>query len=438
VQRFGGKRDKRGKHQFQPVDGLNGGKDGFGCCGFVGLDFEPGRVHVQVFVDLGGQAHHFRERVAQLHTLHLLTNARKARPDCRQQREVAFAQFTRLRNDALPMFVSERQNAVHQVAPGGNQFVVVALEKLFPVPVGIPAFGHGGCQIVAQRVRVVVLEEIQSPNRPVLAAADFASFQVHKLIRRHIIGQHQRLRVLCAVSLVNAVAESDEFCGPDDRVEGYIVLADVIKSFRVGVDPPIPPGCFVPRQPRPFNRSRKVANHRLEPHIQAFALPAFQRHWDPPIQVPGDGSALQAVGQDLPQRLADNIRPPVGFARFEESDNFRFQAGKVQVEMLGFFQYRRRAVHLGARILQQFRLQHMTAFFALVRTRVWITADVAGAFHVAIRQKALLGRGIPLLLTGGIQKSVFLQRGKSQLRNLKVVLGMCAGKQVVSQTKFLE
>jgi len=438
VQGLAGVRQEWSTHHFNPLDRLDRGVERFCSLFPIGLDLKPRRMHIQVLVDLASQRHHFCQSCLQLHLFQFCCHAVEARPDHLQQCFIALPQFARVGDLAVKILIGKRQHPVYQVAPGGNQFVVVALEKLFPVPVGIPAFGHGGCQIVAQRVRVVVLEEIQSPNRPVLAAADFASFQVHKLIRRHIIGQHQRLRVLCAVSLVNAVAESDEFCGPDDRVEGYIVLADVIKSFRVRVDPPIPPGCFVPRQPRPFNRSRKVANHRLEPHIQAFALPAFQRHWDPPIQVPGDGSALQAVGQDLPQRLADNIRPPVGFARFEESDNFRFQAGKVQVEMLGFFQYRRRAVHLGARILQQFRLQHMTAFFALVRTRVWITADVAGAFHVAIRQKALLGRGIPLLLTGGIQKSVFLQRGKSQLRNLKVVLGMCAGKQVVSQTKFLE
>ena len=69
--------------------------------------------------------------------------------------------------------------------------------------------------------------------------------------------------------------------------------------------------------------------------------------------------------------------------------------------MLGLAQFGRRAVDLGARIDQLGRVEQVAALVALVAARIGVAADIAGAFHVAVRQEAVLGRRKPLHLAVG-------------------------------------
>ncbi len=61
------------------------------------------------------------------------------------------------------------------------------------------------------------------------------------------------------------------------------------------------------------------------------------------------------------------------------------------------------------------------------------SADVAGAFDVAIWQETLLGGGIPLFLGFCVEITLFLQGAEHGLRHLEMVLGVCAGEQVVAE-----
>ena len=116
-------------------------------------------------------------------------------------------------------------------------------------------------------------------------------------------------------------------------------------------------------------------------------------HRDAPIQVAGDGAPVQAIGQDLSQRLAQHVRAPVAFALAQKFDDRRLQLAQVQVEMLGLAQLGRGAVDLGARVDQLGGVQQVAAVIALVAAGVGVAADVAGAFHVAVGQEAPLGWG---------------------------------------------
>ena len=52
------------------------------------------------------------------------------------------------------------------------------------------------------------------------------------------------------------------------------------------------PGIRLPGDLRPFDGGGKIADDRLEPDVQALALPAFHRDGNAPIQVARDGARL--------------------------------------------------------------------------------------------------------------------------------------------------
>ncbi len=66
--------------------------------------------------------------------------------------------------------------------------------------------------------------------------------------------------------------------------------------------------------------------------------------------------------------------------------------------MLGLAQLQR-AAFLGTRVDQLLRLEYVAAVVALVGAGAFEAADVAGPFHVAVRQEAPGGGGVPLLAT---------------------------------------
>ena len=99
--------------------------------------------------------------------------------------------------------------------------------------------------------------------------------------------------------------------------------------------------------------------------------------------------------------------------------------------MLGVAQLGLRAVHLGARVEQLLRLEHVAAVVALVGAGAIEAADVAGALDVAVGQEAFGGGRVPLRAGLGVQEAVLLQRQEHGLRHLEVVLGVGGGEQVV-------
>ncbi len=288
------------------------------------------------------------------------------------------------------MFVGKGKHTVSQVAPGGDQFVIVAVIELVPVPIRIARFRHDHGQVVAQRIRVVTGEEIQAPNRPIAAAGDLLSFQVEEFIGRYVVGQHERRLFFTAKFLVKCAVRSQQFRRPDDGVEGNVVLANKVQHLGILILPPGAPGIRITLDLAPFNGRGQVADDGFEPHVQAFLVPAFHRNRDTPFQVAGDGTPAQAFGLDLAQRLAQYIRAPIGFARFEESLDFRLQFAQVQEIMFRFTQFGNRTVDARTGVDQFGGVQQVAALVALVAARIVVAADIAGAFHVAVRQKAAL------------------------------------------------
>ena len=60
-------------------------------------------------------------------------------------------------NEAL---VGEAQHPVDQIAPGGDQFVIVAPDELAPGEVGVLVLGSRHRDVVAERVHVIAREEV--------------------------------------------------------------------------------------------------------------------------------------------------------------------------------------------------------------------------------------------------------------------------------------
>jgi len=81
--------------------------------------------------------------------------------------------------------------------------------------------------------------------------------------------------------------------------------------------------------------------------------------------------------------------------------------------MLGFLQNWGAAIDFRAWVNEQLRFQDISTFFALIRARIRISTDIAGAFHVTVRQKALLRGRVPLLFRGSIKVTVVFEGRKS-------------------------
>ncbi len=101
-------------------------------------------------------------------------------------------------------------------------------------------------------------------------------------------------------------------------------------------------------------------------------------------------------------------------------------------------QLRRRAIDFRARVEQLFRLEHVVAIVALVRTGTLKPADITGAFHVAVGQEAPGGRGIPLRAGFSVKEAVLEQGQEHGLRHLEVVGCVSGGEQIIADAGLLE
>ena len=183
---------------------------------------------------------------------------------------------------------------------------------------------------------------------------------------------------------------------------------------------------------------RKVADHRLEPDVDALAVPAFHGHGDAPIQIACDGTRLEALGFDFSERFANHGFAPVVLALPQKLGYLRFEVGEIEEEVLGISQLGGRAVHFGSRVEQLFRFEHCAALVTLIRAGAVKAAQIAGAFHIAVGQEAVGRRRVPLRAGLFIEMTVFFQGEENGLRNLEVVLGVGGGEQVVGNPRLLE
>ena len=325
---------ERREENFQPVYRLDGRKKGLLRLSPVSFNLEPGCVNIQIFIDIGGQAHHIGQGSFELDPLHPAGYLLKTSSNACQERLICLPQRAWLRDDTIPIFVGEGQHTIDQVAPGRHQLIIVALEKLFPIPIRIFVFGHGSSEIVAQCIGVVPFQRVQPPDRPMMRTANLAAFQIHEFIRWHVIWKHQRLWVGCPQPAVKPIADAKQFGRPGYRMKGDVVFTNKVKRLGLRIDPPIPPEVIIAyAQLGPFNRRRKIANDRFKPNIQTLAFPAFKRHRNAPIQVAGDRCGLEADRLNLAQRLAQHVGAPITFPIAQEALNWAFKRREIEVVM---------------------------------------------------------------------------------------------------------
>lgn len=438
VEFLAGEGQERREEGFEGVDGAEGGVDRFGRLGFVGFDGAPGRGHVEVFVHLGGEAEGFLQGRAEFDRVDQVADGLETRVNGGEQFFIAGAQGAGFGDVAFPMFVAKRQDTVRQVAPGSDQFVIVTGDELFPVPVGIPVFGHVDGQVVAQGIGVIPREGIETVHDPVATAGNFAPFQVHKLVRGDIVGQGQRLVAFACEHFEKLCARAEQLGGPPCGVKEDVVFADEVKGFGVGIRPPIFPRVRLTGDLCPLDGGGQVADHRLEPDVKAFARPPFDGHGDAPIEVAGDRARFQPFGFDLAERLAEDGFAHVGFAGAEEFGNLGFQFGQVEEVVFGVAEFGGGVVHFGAGVEEFVRFEDVAAVVALIGACAFGPTDVAGSFDVPVGEETARAGGVPLRAGFGVQVAVFLEGEEDALGDFEMVIGMGGGKEVVGDPQLLK
>ena len=368
----------------------------------------PRRLLVDVAVRLLRQRERLLQPLPQLHRLDRRRHAvqRRLRP-IQQQRRVP-VQRPRLRHPPLEMPVDQREHAVDQIPPRRHQLVVVPPPELAPGEVGVRGFRHLRGQRVAQRVRVVALEVIVDPDRPALARARLAARHRDVLVRRHVVRQ-----------FVPARPEQDR--RPDHGVEGDVVLADEVVDARVVRLPEVAPGIRLPALAGPLDRGREVADHRLEPDVDALVLPPLDRHRHAPRDVPRDRPVRQPLAQH-PPREVEHVRAPMLLALRNPLAQRLAETAQLQEIVLGLAQLRRRPRLPRTRIDQLDRVQLRPARIALIPPRVRIMAARALPVHVPIRQEPPRLRVVEQVLRPREQVPVLLQGVEQPVHHLPVVV----------------
>ncbi len=74
VKSFTGLRQERREHKLEPLDRLDSGKKGFRGLISVSFDLEPGRMDVQILIDLSRKMHRLCQRSSQFHFLNAAAN----------------------------------------------------------------------------------------------------------------------------------------------------------------------------------------------------------------------------------------------------------------------------------------------------------------------------------------------------------------------------
>ena len=277
---------------------------------------------------------------------------------------VALGQRAGLGNGAeVPLRVHERP--VDEVAPVGEQLVVRAADELLPREVAVLRLGPGGGEVVAQRVGLVAVEEVLDPDRVTATRARLAAAHRQVLARDDVVRELQ------------VVAVAHQHRGPDDGVEDDVVLAHEVEAARVRALPPLAPRLGPADVVRPLDGSGEVADHRVEPDVDALRVlgVALDRNGDAPVDVAGHRARLH-LPREVEREVAD-VRPPVRL-RLDPLDEPLAERGQVEEQVRRLAELGRRAVHDRARVDQVDRIELVAAVVALVASRLAVAADRAG------------------------------------------------------------
>ena len=340
-----------------------------------------------------------------------------------QQRDFSVFRRRGVHGD-LPVEVSigESEHTIDEVAVGGNQLIVVAADKLVPAEVGVAGFRHVDGQHVAQWVRVVAVQVIRDPQRPVLAGGKLAVFQAEKLIGRHVVGEVQ-------------AAVSHDHGRPDDAVEGDVVLADEVVSLCFGVLPEIFPSIGVAAAFRPFHGGGQVADDGLEPDVDALAFVTFHRERNAPGQIARYGAVFQAALQEAAGGIG-YVGPPKLFAA-DPIQQGLLESGQAQEEVLGIAEVGRLVADAAPGFNEFYRVESVTTVVALVAPGAVVAAMGTRALNVTVGQETGAAGAMGQQHSVGVYVILFLKTFENVLHDPLVVLGVRRSEQVEGDPQTL-
>ena len=218
--------------------------------------------------------------------------------------------------DRADVLRRHRDRAVDQVAPAGDQLVVVAADELRPGEVGVLRLRPGDGDEVAQRVGVVARQEVADVDDhlratrrtcgPPSSGTRCETTSVGRLSSPSAPGRRRRGRP--------RPSYPSRIDRPDHRVEDDVVLAHEV----VATGPPgrtttaaTPRGrrCAGPTRSTPTG-SRSPRRTRRRAACRLGRSQPVERDRDAPVEVAGDRPRLQVVEQVLAE--LQHVGPPVG------------------------------------------------------------------------------------------------------------------------------
>ena len=180
-------REERRQQGVAVLDRLERGVQDGVPAGRVLLEL-PRRLVRQVLVRLADHPHRLGGRGLLPVAGQQVADRREGARRRRQQRAVGVGQLTG-RRDGADVLRRHRHRPVDQVAPAGDELVVVAAEELRPGEVGVLVLRAGDGDEVAQRVGVVAGEEVAHVDDDVARGGELAPLHRQELARDDLGGQ---------------------------------------------------------------------------------------------------------------------------------------------------------------------------------------------------------------------------------------------------------
>mmetsp|Transcript_40765 Transcript_40765/g.70591 ORF Transcript_40765/g.70591 Transcript_40765/m.70591 type:complete len:332 (-) Transcript_40765:373-1368(-) len=296
-----------------------------------------------------------------------------------------------IRHLAVAVLMSEVQHAVHQIAQNICQLRVVHGDQRVLGKVQVRTVGGGGAEIVADRVHVVLGQNIERINRVVVRFAHFSAIRsVHETVREDLAWQGD--------------ASTHQHARPDNAVEPDNVLAD-----NVGTGGPVLVqwmlrGCIrgTPTHLQGIHTG-EIVGQSVEPHIHHVLAVEVLRHGNAPIETgTRDRQILEAL---LGQATDDVVAELLWLNASRILCNVRQQT-----------------------LTEVTHLEEITLLLDNLQRKTTAGIFEVGSFSVRLGHKNFLAFVVPTLISTQIDVSAFRTHVPQLLRSANVAIIGCTDK----------